>query len=206
PMPGGYHKDEGVHVGEAIADDILALRADDGSAAQPPAFTPGAKPGDYRPTPPKFGQPVFTHWARVHPFVLRAAAQFRPAPPPAVTSSAYTASLREVERLGSAASTGRSAGQTQGGQVRNKPLRVVWNEIAQAAALAHHDSLLQNARLFALLDLTLADSTIALYDAKYTYGFWRPVTAIQATDDPGWTPLTPTAADPSYPGAHSTIS
>jgi membrane-associated phospholipid phosphatase len=81
--------------------------------------------------------------------------------------------------------------------------------------LAHRTTLAQNARLFALLDLSLADSTIAFYDAKYTYRFWRPVTAIRAraTDgnsatvaDPSWTPLATTALDPSYPGAHSTIS
>src|SRR5205823_4479377 len=83
---------------------------------------------------------------------------------------------------------------------------ITWNEIAETAALAHHDTLLQDARLFALLDLSFADAAIAFYDAKYAYHLWRPVTAIQATADPGWMPLAPTAPDPSYPGAHSTIS
>jgi membrane-associated phospholipid phosphatase len=206
PLPGGFHRDEGVHVGEAIAEDVLALRADDGSAAQPPPVAPGTKAGEYRPTPPKFGQPVFSHWAHVHPFALRSARQFRPGPPPASTTSAYVASLQEVESLGSATSTARTADETQIGQFWNLPIWIAWNEIAQSAALAHHDSLLKDARLFALLDLSLADSTIALYDAKYAYRLWRPVTAIQATDDPTWTPLAPTAPDPSYPGAHSTIS
>src|SRR3954452_24243083 len=89
------------------------------------------------------------------------------------------------------------------------------NEIAQTAALGHHSDRSQRARTFAALNLTLADSTIALYDAKYAYGFWRPITAIHAADsddnpgtvaDPAWTPLSPTAPDPSYPGAHATIS
>src|SRR5262249_33820834 len=96
----------------------------------------------------------------------------------------------------------------------NPPIWIAWNNIAQTAALAHHDSLMQNARLFALLNLTFADSVIAFYDAKYTYHLWRPVTAIRATDtgnpalggDPHWTPLAPTAQDPSYPGAHAVVS
>jgi membrane-associated phospholipid phosphatase len=205
-IPRGFHADEGVHVGEAAADAVVALRADDGSAATPPLFTPGTKPGDYQLTPPKLGQPVFTHWAKVHPFALRSASQFRPAPPPAVTSGSYRAALAEVASLGSLTSTTRSADQTQIGQFWSPPIWITWNEIAQTAALAHHDTLVQDARLFALLDLSLADSTIAMYDAKYAYALWRPVTAIRATTDPAWTPLTPTAPDPSYPGAHSTIS
>jgi membrane-associated phospholipid phosphatase len=205
-IPNGYHKDEGIHVGEAVAGDVLALRADDGSAATPPPFTPDTKPGGYQPTPPRFGQPVFTHWASVHPFALRSASQFRPAPPPPLSSDAYRTAFGEVRSLGSAASATRAADQTQIGQFWAPPIWITWNEIAQTAALAHHDTLMQDARLFALLDVTLADSTIALYDAKYAYRLWRPVTAIRATVDPSWTPLTPTAPDPSYPGAHSTIS
>ena len=142
----------------------------------------------------------------MRPFVLRAASQFRTAPPPALTSTTYSSAYDEVRSLGSATSTTRTADETQIAQFWNPPIWIAWNQIAETAALAHHDTLMQNARLFAQLDLTFADSTIAFYDAKYAYDFWRPVTAVRATDDPAWTPLVNTAQDPSYPGAHAVIS
>jgi hypothetical protein len=111
-----------------------------------------------------------------------------------------------VASLGAINSTTRTADQTQIAQFWNPPIWIAWNNIAQTAALAHHDTLMQNARLFALLDISFADSAIAFYDAKYAYRFWRPVTAVRATSDPNWTPLAPTAQDPSYPGAHAVIS
>jgi membrane-associated phospholipid phosphatase len=214
-VPNGYHKYEGVRVGEAVANALLALRSDDGSGLPQPAFTAGAQPGDYQPTPPAFAQPVFTQWPSVRPFALRSASQFRPAPPPAVTSSAYTAAFQEVKSLGAINSTTRTADQTQIAQFWNPPIWIAWNNIAETAALAHHDTLMQDARLFALLNLSFADSTIAFYDGKYAYHLWRPVTAIHAADtdgnpatagDPNWTPVSPTAQDPSYPGAHAVIS
>jgi hypothetical protein len=205
-IPNGYHKDEGMHVGEAAADGVLALRADDGSNAVPTPFTPRTKLGDYRPTPPKVGQPVFTHWAHVRPFALQSASQFRPTPPPPLTSSAYKSAFDEVRRLGSVTSTTRTPDQTQIAEFWAPPIWIIWNEIAETAAIAHHDTLAEDARLFALLDVSFADATIAFYDAKYAYQLWRPVTAVEATTDPSWTPLTPTAPDPSYPGAHTTIS
>src|SRR5207237_3628067 len=109
-------------------------RAYSGSAAEPPSSTPGTRRGDYRPTPPKLGQPVFTHWADVRPFALRSASQFRPAPPPALTSNAYKTAFDEVRRLGSATSTARSADQTQIGQFWAPPIWITWNEIAETAA------------------------------------------------------------------------
>jgi hypothetical protein len=205
-VPNGYHKSEGVRVGEGIANALLALRADDGSTNPQPVFIPGAQPGDYQLTPPAFAQPVFTQWPTVRPFALRSASQFRPVPPPALTSKAYTSALQEVESLGAAGSTTRTADQTQIAQFWNPPIWIAWNNIAETAAQAHHDTLMQNARLFALLNVSFADSTIAFYDAKYAYHFWRPVTAIRATVDPNWTPLATTAQDPSYPGAHAVIS
>ena len=214
-VPDGRAKDQGIRVGEEAAAAILTLRSDDGSAAAPIPFVPGTNPGDYQLTPPAFVQPVFTHWPFVEPFALRSANQFRPAPPPAVTSPTYTASFDEVKSLGLASSTTRTADQTQIGRFWGAPIQNYWNEIAQTAALAHGTTLVQNARLFALLDLTVADSVIAFYDAKYTYHFWRPITAIRAAandgnpataGDPNWTPLATTALDPSYPGAHAVVS
>ena len=205
-VPNGYHKFEGVRVGEAVANALLALRVDDGATGAQPVFTPGTLPGDYQFTPPAFAQPVFTQWPSVRPFALRTASQFRPGPPPSLTSKAYTAALKEVQSLGSVNSATRTADQTQIAQFWNPPIWIAWNNIAETAALAHPHTLIQNARLFALLNVSFADSAIAFYDAKYTYHFWRPVTAIRAGADPNWTPLAPTAQDPSYPGAHAVIS
>jgi hypothetical protein len=214
-VPNGYHKFEGVRVGEAVANALLALRADDGATNAQPVFVPGTLPGDYQLTPPAFAQPAFTQWPTVRPFALRTASQFRPGPPPALTSKAYTDAFKELQSLGASNSTTRTADQTQIAQFWNPPIWIAWNNIAETAALAHPHTLMQNARLFALLNVSFADSAIAFYDAKYTYHFWRPVTAIRAADndgnaatigDPNWTPLAPTAQDPSYPGAHAVIS
>ena len=214
-MPDGQSKAAGVQVGEHAAAMILALRANDGSAAPPIPFVAGANPGDYQLTPPAFAQPVFTHWQFVTPFALPSGSQFRPAPPPPLTSATYTADFNEVKSLGDVNSTTRTADQTQIAKFWGAPIQNYWNEIAQTTALQHGTTLAQNARLFALLDLSVADSVIAFYDAKYTYHRWRPITAIRAADtdgnpataaNPNWTPLATTALDPSYPGAHATIS
>jgi len=211
----GPAKDKGVRVGEQVASDLLAIRANDGSNATPPPFVAGTNPGDYRPTPSNFPTPVFTAWGRLTPFVLDRGDQFRPAPPPALTSDAYAAAINEVRSLGSATSTTRTAEQTEIGKFWNPPIQNFWNQIAETVALSRHSDLRTTARLFAALNLSVADSAIAFYDAKYTYRLWRPVTAIRLADsdgnpntvaDPSWLPLAGnTAADPSYPGAHSTI-
>jgi membrane-associated phospholipid phosphatase len=215
-VPIGPAKDKGIHLGEQVASDLLAIRANDGSNVIPPPFVTGTNPGDYRPTPPNFPTPVFTTWGAVTPFVLERGDQFRPAPPPALTSDAYAAAINKVQSLGSATSTIRTAEQTEIGKFWNPPIQNFWNQIAQTVARAHHSDLSTTARLFATLNLSFADSAIAFYDAKYTYRLWRPVTAIRLANtdgnpltvaDPNWLPLSGnTAADPSYPGAHSTIS
>lgn len=214
-IPDGTGKQQGIQVGQTVAARLLTSRATDGSAATPPPFTVGNQPGNYRLTPPKFVAPVFTTWGNVTPFVLNNAEQFRPAPPPALTSQAYAQAINEVKSLGSKNSTTRTAEQTVIAKFWAGPIWNTWNEIAENQALAHHTNLETSARLFAALNLSLADSTIAFYDAKYHYQLWRPVTAIRLADtdgnpatvgDPTWTPLATTALDPSYPGAHSTIS
>jgi len=212
----GSSKEDGIRLGDQVARDLLAIRANDGSNVIPPPFVVGTAPGQYRPTPPNFPAPVFTNWGTVTPFVLDRANQFRPEPPPVLTSDAYAAAINEVKSLGSATSTTRTAEQTQIGKFWNPPIQNFWNQIADAVALSHHSDLPTTARLFAALNLSFADSAIAFYDAKYTYRLWRPVTAIRLADtdgnpntvaDPNWLPLAGnTAADPSYPGAHSTIS
>ena len=216
-IPDGADKTTGIDVGRAVALATLTLRSDDGSAATPIPFVFGNAPGDYQSTPPNFpAQPVFTHWSRVTPFALERANQFRLGPPPALTSAAYTAAFNEVKSLGIANGTAATADQALIGRFWNGAIQNYWNEITQAAVQAHHLTTARSARVFALLNLTLADEVIAFYDTKYTYSLWRPVTAIRAaaTDgnpdtaaDPNWLPQAgKTAADPAYPGAHATIS
>ena len=214
-IPDGAGKQQGMQVGQAVATRLLAMRANDGSAATPQPFVPGNQPDNYRLTPPKFVAPVFTNWGNVTPFVLNNAAQFRPGPPPALTSQVYAQALNEVKSLGQNTSTTRTADQTVIAKFWAGPIWNTWNEIAENAALAHHTNLETTARLFAVLNLSFADSTIAFYDAKYFYQLWRPVTAIRlaktggnpaVVGDPTWTPLAATALDPSYPSAHGVIS
>jgi len=213
----GWAKIEGIAIGVAVADRILALRSNDGSNAPLPHYVFGTAPGDYQSTPPNFPpQPQFTNWPQVRPFALNHANQFRPGPPPALTSDEYSDAFNEIKSLGITNSTAATPDESLTGFFWNGAIQNYWNEISQTASLAHNLSTAQNARLFALLNLSIADSVIAFYDAKYTYNFWRPVTAIRAADtdgnpetqvDPNWLPETgKTAPDPSYPGAHAVIS
>ncbi len=215
-IPHGRDKADGIEVGQAVAAAILALRSGDGSAVTLPPFVPTTQPGSYQLTPPNFAPADFIQWANVTPFALAHANEFRPGPPPELASDEYTRSFLEVKSLGFINSAARTADQTQIGQFWNGNIQDFWNEIAQTAALEHRLDLAQSAHLFALLNISLADTVIAFFEAKYTYKLWRPVTAIQmaAIDDnaqtepdPAWLPLsTKTAPDPSYPGAHSAIS
>ncbi len=210
-------KAEGISIGNTVADRLLALRTNDGSNAQPISYVFGSAPGDYKSTPPNFPkQPQFTHWSHVTPFALENANQFRPGGPPALTTDRYSDAFDQVKSLGIANSTAATADEALTGRFWNGAIQNYWNEIAQTAAVAHNLTTAENARLFALLNLSFADSVIAFYDAKYTYNFWRPVTAIRAaaTDgnpeteaDPNWLPeVGNTTPDPSYPGAHAVIS
>ncbi len=208
---------DGVSIGQKVADSILDRRENDGSNAQPIPYVFGKDPGDYQSTPPNFPkQPQFTHWSRVKPFALDEADQFRPSGPPALTTDRYADAFDQVKSLGIANSTTATADEALTGRFWNGAIQNYWNEIAQTASLAHNLTTAENARLFALLNLSFANSVIAFYDAKYTYNFWRPVTAIRAaaTDgnpeteaDPNWLPeVGNTTPDPSYPGAHAVIS
>jgi hypothetical protein len=205
----------GVRAGALTAKLLLALRADDGSGATPPALPPGTEPGQYRPTPPGFAAAVFTHWSAVTPFVVDRADQFRPGAFPALSSARYAAAINEVQRLGRDTSTERTADQTEQARFWAAPIWNYWNEITQTVVQARHTSLSTAARVFARLNLTFADAVISFYEAKYHYRIWRPITAIRLADTDGnpattpdvsWNSLANTPADPSYPGAHSVIS
>ena len=207
-VPDGRAEQDGVGVGAAAARQVVAWRADDGSAAPATPFPAGTAPGDYRPTPPKNGAPMFPNWGKVAPFVVGDVARFRPAAPPAVTDPAYTAALDEVRSLGRDTGSTRTPDQTVAGTFwSSAPIWTTWNQIAQQVATQQRGTLSATTASFAALDLALADTTVAMYDAKYADQVWRPVTAIRdGLGDATWTPLTPTAADPSYPGAHSALS
>jgi hypothetical protein len=211
----GEHVNRGIRYGNAVAQAVLAARVADGATAVPPVFTPGTGPGEYQLTPPAFAPAGFTQTSHVTPFVLESASQFRPAPPPSLTSAGYAAAFNEVKSLGELNSATRTADETAIGKFWGAaPIWIVWNQIADQAAVGFGNSLEQNARVFAQLNTTLADSAIALYDAKYAFHRWRPITAIGAPDqgntttvaEPSWVPLANTANDPSYPGAHATFS
>jgi membrane-associated phospholipid phosphatase len=218
-IPGGPGRNDGSQVGAAVARHLLGLRAHDGSAATPPPFMSGNLPGDYRPTPPDFLAPVFTGWGKVTPFVLANGRQFRPAAPPPVTSAAYAAALNEVKSKGRDVSRTRTKDQTAEAVFwASAPIWNTWNQVAQGQVLRDGRpgaSLERTTALFASLDFALADAAITMYNAKYHYAVWRPVTAIRLANtihnpairrDKHWNPLAVTAPDPSYPGAHSTIS
>ncbi len=213
-IPDGAAKQRGIEAGRLAASFMLAARSNDRSSTPPPPAPAGTQPGAYRPTPPFVAPGVFTQWPGVTPFVLNNANQFQPAPPPSLNSAAYAQAINQVKSLGAVNSTTRTAEQTTIAKFWSPPIWVTWNQIAENSALAHHTDLVHTARLFALLNLSFADTAIAMYDAKYQYNLWRPVTAIReagtvgnsaVTADPNWAPLL-NASDPSYPGAHSAIS
>ena len=215
-VPDGPDKTEGITIGKTVANQILGVRSNDGSNAKPAPFVFGNAPGDFQSPPPNFPTPQFTNWSHVAPFALESASQFRLGPPPALTSDAYTDDFNEVKSLGIVHSTTATADQALTGSFWNGAIQNYWNEITQTATIGHNLNTARTARLFALLNLSFADGVIAFYDTKYTYNFWRPVTAIRAAAsdgnpgtlaDPNWLPeVTNTTPDPSYPGAHAVIS
>jgi hypothetical protein len=213
-IPDGPAKEEGLAVGDAVAGQIVALRSTDGSDVDG-TYTFGSGPGEYQRTPPTFSNPAAPAWRFVTPFVLRRGDQFRPEGPPSLDSDEWAADFNEVKQLGRVDSTVRTAEQTEIALCGAEPPLPMWNRVARSMSVQRRTGLVQNARLFALLNLAMVDATIAVWDSKYTYRFWRPVTAIPLADtdgndateaDPAWTPLRPTPLHPEYPSAHSCVS
>jgi len=211
-IPESAAKSTGIEVGERAAAALLAERTGDGSSATG-TFPGGIAPGEWRPTPPGFLAAAQPYWVDVTPFVLEREDQFRPEPPPALDSAVYAKAFKEVKALGDVESVVRSDDETQIAQFWVPASTIQWNDIARGVALDRELSLEENARLFALLNAALADSRVAAWDAKYTYGFWRPVTSIPLADTDGnphtvadldWTPLLVTPNHPDYPSGHST--
>jgi hypothetical protein len=215
----GSGKSAGIRLGEIVAARIMAWRSNDNSSTAY-RYRPGIRPGDWQPTPPGFKSALLPQWKFVTPFGIPSAASFRPSLPPPLSSSEYGRDLLEVQSLGSTQSLLRTAEQTDianfwadGAGTVTPPGH--WNRIAQTVARSANTSLNDNARLFALLNIALADAAIVCWDAKFSCHLWRPVTAIQNADqdgndltlkDSGWLPLLETPPFPSCTSGHSTFS
>jgi hypothetical protein len=210
-MPDGSRKTAGIMWGEFVANQILAARANDGSnAVVPPPG--GSGPGVWVPTPPGFLPYLLPQWGFVVPFGMSSSSQFRPAGPPSLDSQQYAADYEEVKQLGAAVGSTRTAEQSEialfwadGAGTETPPGH--WNSIAQIIATTRGNTLEENARLFALLNIAMADAAICAWDAKYTFNFWRPVTAIAfAEPELNWTSFIVTPPFPDYVSGHSTFS
>src|SRR5262249_28945002 len=216
----GPAEEAGKALGAYVADQIWTWRLTDGSGATVP-YVQRFEPGQWRPTPPSFAlTPATPQWPFVTTFALKTGDQFRAGPPPALTSDAYTSAYEQGKSPGSFGPTARTAEQTQialfwaGVGVTNAGVSI-WNQITETVSVAPHLSLADNARLYAQMTVASADAFIAMFDTKYEYNFWRPVTAIRAADtdgnsatiqDPNWTPLIATPNHPSYGSNHSVHS
>lgn len=212
----------GLRWGEKVGAAVLAARSADGSANTAP-FPGSLEPGAWRPTE-SFGGVVrpalLPLWGYVQPFGIRSVAPFRPPPPPALNTANYAEEVNFVKDYGATNSTLRSAHDTEtayfwayGARTATPPGH--WNQIAQSASAGLNLSLEDDARLFALLNIALADAAIVSWECKYVYNYWRPITAIQLADqdgndatepDPTWKPLLFTPPFPEYVSGHSTFS
>lgn len=209
-VPDGPGKTRGVALGQATAEAVLRWRAADLATARRSDYRPRPAVGRWRPTPAGYAPPLLPGWGSVPCFALADAAAFRPPPPPAVGTPGYEAAFREVAALGGAASTARTRDQTEVAHFWADGEGTVtppghWNRIAQTVAAARGLPLPEAARLFALLNVAMADAAVVCWDCKYYFDVWRPVTAVREAD-PGWTPLLPTPPFPAYTSGHSSFS
>lgn len=222
-IPDGLPKSDGIAIGQAAAAAILALRSTD-HATTLVTYTPGSEPGDWRPTPNPvpFDPPaaadllpaVAPSWGQVTPFVLLRSSQFGANGPPSLTGKKYTADYNEVKAIGEKNSPTRTAEQTSIARFWYEGSPAGWSRIARVVAESRGLDLWDTARLLALVNLAMADGFIAGFETKYTFNFWRPVTAIRAGDtdgndetvaDPTWSTLLNTPAIPDYTSTHSIL-
>lgn len=220
-IPDGAAEDKGLALGVRVADQILALRSTDFSNRAQIDYTPGNDPGDFQPIGNR--DPLLPGWRRVTPFAIDSVSEFRPDGPPEYGSPQYAREIEEVRLLGAKENTDltkitRTADQTEIAEFwaydRDDTFRPPgqWNVIAQEVALDQGNTLAENARLFALINIAEADAGIVAWDAKYTFNQLRPITAIRNADndgnpntveDPNWQPLLDTPNFPDYVSGHS---
>jgi hypothetical protein len=210
PVPAGPAKTRGIALGQAVAEQVLRWRDADGCTGRASAYTPRLEVGRWRPTPPKYDPPLLPGWARVPFFALPEVAAFRPPAPPALSSREYAVAYEQVRALGGTDSVARTREQTEvaffwadGEGTVTPPGH--WNRIARSVALDRRTTLAENARLFALLNVAMADAAIVCWECKFRFDFWRPVTAIREAGQ-DWTPLLPTPPFPAYTSGHSSFS
>ena len=205
-VPEGPARVRGLLLGRKAAADLLALRAKDGSDATE-AWRPLTRPGVYIPTV----IPAASTVPGYRPWVMTSAAQFHPGPPPSLTSETWTRDLNEIREMGGIASKARTAEQTVIAKFWYLNGPRTWNPLVRQVVEAKKLDLLDCARLYALASMAATDSFIAVFEAKYAYNFWRPVTAIRNADQTGnpatprdasWLPLGETPMHPEYPCAH----
>lgn len=207
----------GLEFGALVASDILDWRSADGFDQTETPFLGGTEIGQWHPTPPDFRPGALPQVATMVPWSIQSPSQFRPAGPPELNSAEYATVFNEVKTMGRAEGSLRTPEQTLVALFWAGNTPEYWNRIADTVIARHpHLTLLRKARVFALLNLAMADAAIACWDAKYRYQFWRPITAITNADldgnpateiDPDWTPLLGvTPAHPEYVSGHSTVS
>ena len=216
-IPDGPAKVNGIAVGEAAGAAMIAARVNDGSS--PPQFyTPASSdPGQWQPTPscPPAGG-ILYEWRNVKPFAVESSSQFRSEPPPELTSRRYTTSYNEVKQVGDANSPYRSLHQSDVATFFSLVSAVgAWNPVAAQLAVEQGDSLFENARTLALLNMAMSDALVTVMETKYYYTRWRPETAIhdgafdgnpRTEPDPAYKPFILTPCFPSYPSAHASAS
>jgi hypothetical protein len=181
-----------------------ALRRDDG-ASRPVAHPAGTKAGEYRPTPPDFTPALFAHWGKVQPFVLKSSSQFRPAAPLAPASARARAEIEEVRAIGGKTSALRSAEQSEISRYWYESSPQGWNRITRVVEASRGLDEWQSARLFALVNLAMAEGYIGGFEAKYHFNYWRPATAIRESGDTSWLPDLDTPPVPDYPSTHTVL-
>jgi len=202
--------------GQTVAEQILAWRATDGITPPPPSYIGSTTVGKWRPTTPGLLPGAAPQFATMLPWVINSPSQFRPGGPPDVGTLQYVQDYVEVKLMGRIDSAERTADETLYSKFWNSStVAYFWNTVAERFSQEHHYNLSKNARMFAHLNVAMADAAIACWDAKYHYSFWRPITAITLGDTDGnddtvaqtsWLPLLDTPAHPDYPSGHSTVS
>lgn len=209
----GGARASGVAIGRAAAALILSRRSADGSNYTAD-WSPGFAPGQYRQTPPANAPPIVPYWGKVTPFALRNSWQFRVDPPPDVYSDQYADELNEIKRIGGATSRERNDEQSEIARHWYEASGQAWNRIARTVSEQQRLDVWENGRLFALVNIALADGYIGNFESKYVYNFWRPITAIRDGDIDGnldtvgefeWSPFLVTPAIPEWPSGHATV-
>ena len=209
-IPNGASKDAGVLIGERAANAILASRAEDGFATAE-TYRPYTIAGVYVPT----AIPLVSHWPNRKPWVMTSASQFRPGPPPDLKSDLWARDYNEIKAIGRKDNSTRTKEQTDIARFWEVTGPVIYHVLVKSVADSPGRDVTRNARMFMMVTQATDDAMIAVFDAKYHYNFWRPITAIRNADidgnnaterDGSWTPFINTPMHPEYPCAHCIVS